>query len=76
MRLKKDINLTAFFLSVQKCQGDVWFQSDEGDRLNLKSQLCQYVFLAAFLDKKIALSGMIVCERQQDAQMLRDFTEA
>ena len=40
----KDVN--KFFEVVDSCKGRVELVTGEGDRLNLKSKLCQYVSLA------------------------------
>ena len=40
----KDVN--KFFDVVDSCKGRVELVTGEGDRLNLKSKLCQYVSLA------------------------------
>ena len=40
----KDVN--KFFEVIDSCKGKVELVTGEGDRLNLKSKLCQYVSLA------------------------------
>ena len=37
----KDVN--TFFKIIDECQGDVFLASDEGDMINLKSKLSQYL---------------------------------
>ena len=44
MHLKSDADITKFLLTVKHCQSDVFYESDEGDVLNLASTLSQYVF--------------------------------
>lgn len=45
-----NINQVHSFLStVGKCKGDVWLESQEGDRYNLKSALSQYIAMGALL---------------------------
>lgn len=75
MRFKQNINLSAFFEQVRKSNGDVWFFTNQKDQLNLKSQLSQYVFAAAFFDSEFRLSGNIICENPADEKLLQDFTE-
>lgn len=49
----KNINQVHEFLSaVNKCKGDVWLQSLQGDRYNLKSDLSQYIAIAALLKER------------------------
>ena len=42
-------NLEGFFDAVNKCTGDVKLITQEGDCLNLKSTLCQYVSFAKIM---------------------------
>lgn len=58
-------------------KGDVWFITAEGDKLNLKSLLSKYVFLAAANDPQSGLfsRGKIVCDVESDNDLLRDFLE-
>lgn len=76
MVIKKNADLTAFFARVRQCKGAVWFKTSEGDSLNLKSQLCQYVFLAAFRDQTLCLNGRISCDLEQDEPLFSDFIES
>ncbi|MCM1193122.1 MAG: polya polymerase [Lachnospiraceae bacterium] len=71
--LRDDIDLAAFFAAVNRCQGEVLFLSEEGDRMNLKSTLCQYLFTSVYLQKDIKLEGQIVCALPEDAETLAPF---
>ena len=42
----KDVN--KFFEVIDSCKGKVELVTGEGDRLNLKSKLCQYVSLCKY----------------------------
>lgn len=46
MKLVNVDNVDEFFKTVDSCKGKVELVSPEGDRLNLKSKLTQYVALA------------------------------
>ena len=46
MKFHNVTNLEGFFDAVNKCTGDVKLITQEGDCLNLKSTLCQYVSFA------------------------------
>ena len=58
-------------------EGDVWFTTAEGDKLNLKRLLCKYVFLAAADDPQRGMfsRGKIVCDVESDYDLLRDYME-
>ena len=46
MRVKNITDIEAFFKVVDQCKGKVELVTGEGDRLNLKSKLAQYVSMA------------------------------
>lgn len=46
MKITNIRNVDKFFEIVDNCKGKVELVTGEGDRLNLKSKLCQYVSLA------------------------------
>ncbi|MBQ4610475.1 MAG: polya polymerase [Clostridia bacterium] len=54
MKIKDISEPTRFFEAVNNCAGRVELLSAEGDCLNLKSRLCQYIALTqVFEDKRI-----------------------
>lgn len=46
MKVQNITDVNKFFEVVDTCKGKVELVTGEGDRLNLKSKLCQYVSLA------------------------------
>lgn len=74
MKLKEKLDLTAFFDAVRLCEGRVWFRTREGDCLNLKSQLSQYLFVAAWLEPSRPLDGELTCDRAEDQPLLEPFS--
>lgn len=76
MKLKAKINYTDFLMEARKCGGDVFFCTAEGDRLNLKSLLCEYIFIAAALQTNLLENGEVVCADPADAAKLADYVEA
>ena len=46
MKVTNIKNIEGFFNTVDSCKGKVELVTGEGDRLNLKSKLCQYVSMA------------------------------
>ena len=46
MKIQNINNIEKFFQVVDSCVGKVELVTGEGDRLNLKSKLCQYVSMA------------------------------
>lgn len=78
MKLKNNVSLVDFLRAAQQCSGEVLYKTDEGDVLNLKSQLSQYIFLAALSSDHISVlpQGQIHCENEGDYQLLADHLES
>lgn len=52
MKIKTGKNLKAFFAVADACEGHVWLESPWGDRINLKSELSQYVAAYKLIKEK------------------------
>lgn len=72
-RLKKDADITKFLIAVKGCQADVFFDSNEGDILNLASTLSQYVFCSIAGRPSFLENGTIRCDDNGDYELLSDF---
>lgn len=75
MRLKENTDLIRFIKTAAKCHGEVIFHSKDGDKLNLKSTLSQYLFAAAVGNEALLTAGTVYCELQEDADMLQEFMQ-
>lgn len=73
MKIREEIDYMDFLTQVKKCRGEVVFKSDEGDVLNLKSVLSQYVFAAVMSSGELISRGEIVCEDEADYTVLSYF---
>lgn len=51
MKLNNKIEVNALLEAVRQAKGDVYLESIEGDRYNLKSELSQYIALGTILSK-------------------------
>lgn len=71
--LREDIDLASFFTAVNQCKGEVVFLSAHGDRMDLKSVLCQYLFASVYLQNDVKAEGCIECEFQEDTATLKSF---
>ena len=60
MKVEKISNLENFFKVVDSCVGKVELITGEGDRLNLKSKLAQYVSMAIIFSNSDVLELEIV----------------
>ena len=64
----KDVN--KFFDVVDSCTGKVELVTGEGDRLNLKSKLCQYVSLAnIFSNGEIPELDIVAYEKEDQPEI-------
>ena len=67
----KDIN--AFFKMIDTCEGTVELVTGEGDRLNLKSKLSQYVSLANIFSNGEIPELEIIAYEKEDIDKLLSF---
>lgn len=49
MKLTREIEIADFLIAIKNAQGEVWLESKQGDRYNLKSTLSRYVAIAALI---------------------------
>ncbi|MCM1193877.1 MAG: hypothetical protein NC548_35075 [Lachnospiraceae bacterium] len=73
MRLREDADITEFLNAVKKCCGEVFFETEDGDSLNLKSFLSEYLFSMVASNRNYVLSGKVVCRREEDYEVLGKF---
>lgn len=52
MRLKNSKEIKAFEEAINKSKGDVWLETPEGDKLNLKSLYCKYIAIDRLLEDR------------------------
>ncbi|MCM1027568.1 MAG: polya polymerase [Roseburia sp.] len=73
MHIKSNASIVNFLKQVQKCRGDVLFETSEGDRIALKSTLSQYIFCTVALNPELLQSGAIRFEQEDDRLLLAEF---
>lgn len=73
MRLKRNVDLIGFIKTIKKCRQDVFFCTAEGDRLNLRSTLSQYLFSVLIGNKELLQNGKIECKEVSDYQILEGY---
>ena len=72
MKLNEHADVVRFLKTVNECPGEVTFCTEDGDCLNLKSALSQYVFVMLFSKPELLRSGEIRCG-EAAAERLREF---
>ena len=66
-----DIDLKEFNEVLAACKGDVFMVTPEGDRLNLKSKLCQLVSLSTIFESASTIPEMeIIAHEKEDIDRL------
>lgn len=71
MKVTNITNIDAFFKVIDACSGKVELVTNEGDRLNLKSKLSQYVALAnVFSDGKIDELELVAYEKDDVSRLI------
>lgn len=76
MKVENIKNIDKFMEVIDSCSGKVELVTGEGDRLNLKSKLSQYVSLASiFSDETIDGLEIIAYESDDAAKILQFMTK-
>lgn len=73
MYLKQPFNAVDFFKTIDRCGGEVLLRTKEGDILNLRSQLCRFVFAVAVSEKSFFEGARVECSSPSDYEVLRDY---
>ena len=73
MKIQNINNIDKFFQVVDSCAGKVELVTGEGDRLNLKSKLCQYVSMANIFSNGEIPELEIIAYEKEDIDKLIAF---
>jgi len=73
MKIKNITNVNEFFGVLDRCKGKVELVTSEGDRLNLKSKLCQYIMLTKMFSEAKIDEIEIVASEPEDINFLLDY---
>ncbi len=76
MKIDKIENVQEFFQIIDDCKGRVELLTGEGDRLNLKSKLCQYLSMAQIFSKQDELHLEIVASEGEDLQKICSYLDS
>ncbi len=68
-----DVDVPSFLQVLDSCEGEVYLMTRDGDRLNLKSKLCQLVGLTRLIEGGKIAEAFIMCERESDESKLFRF---
>ena len=73
MKIKNIKDIEGFFKAVDSCEGKVELVTGEGDRLNLKSKLSQYVSMANIFSNGEIPEMEILAYAKEDVDKLLNF---
>ncbi|MBR4139791.1 MAG: polya polymerase [Lachnospiraceae bacterium] len=73
MKIQNINNIEKFFQVIDSCSGKVELVTGEGDRLNLKSKLCQYVSMANIFSNGEIPELEIIAYEKEDIDKLISF---
>lgn len=72
MKLKTNIEVQDFLKAVDRCAGNVYLLSEQGDRLNLKSVISRYVSVGKLLSEE-GDNLELFCDKREDEQNFFSF---
>lgn len=73
MKIKNITNPDKFFKAIDECKGTVELISQEGDRINLKSKLAQYISIANIFSNGYIRELELVAHNKEDVDRLIKF---
>lgn len=73
VKVQNITDIDGFFKTVDSCEGRVELITGEGDRLNLKSKLCQYVSMAKMFSNGDIPELEIIAHEKEDVDKLVNF---
>ena len=73
MKIMNITNVEKFFEVVDTCKGKVELVTGEGDRLNLKSKLCQFVSMASIFSNTEIPELELLAYEPEDIEKLINF---
>ena len=75
MKFKNIVQIDDFLAAVNKCTGNVYLNSTEGDVFNLKSRLSQYVAIGALLGDEGDYLELFCDNRKDEEHFFKFFAD-
>lgn len=73
MKILGITNVDKFLEVLDRCQGKIELVTSEGDRLNLKSKLCQYLALSKIFSEAKIDEIEIIASEPEDVKILLEY---
>lgn len=74
-KIRQNTYLPDFYSQVHSCKKDVYFITNEGNRINLKSLMSQIFFQTTFIHTQEAAKGFVYCQNQADYELLANYLD-
>ena len=74
-KIKRNTYLPDFYTQIDTCKKDVYFITNDGNRINLKSMMSQIFFHTTFIHTEEAEHGFIYCQNQSDYDILANYLD-
>ena len=68
-----EVNLDEFVKALDQCKGNVYLVTEEGDRINMKSQFCRMIGLYHIINGGKFAGGNFECDNPEDEATLFRF---
>ncbi len=68
-----NVSMSEFSEVIASCKGDVFMVTPEGDRLNLKSKLCQLIGFTSLIEGGVVSNARLECSDKEDESKLFRF---
>lgn len=75
MRLTNINEVNKFINLINECKGDVWLESVEGDKINLKSKLSQYIAISALISIEGDHLNLYCSLHEDEVKFIKFFNE-
>lgn len=75
MKLANIKEVDNFLKTVNECAGSVWLESTDGDKINLKSKLSQYVAISALISCESDNLELFCSLREDEMRFFKFFRE-
>ena len=68
-----NVDVPDFLAVLDSCKGNVYLVTREGDKLNLRSKLCQLVGLTQLIEGGKIAEAFVMCDNEEDERRLFRF---
>ncbi len=68
-----NVDLREFTEMLDSCEGDVYMVTEDGDRLNLRSKLCQLIGFTKLIEGGRVSNATLECDNKDDESKLFRF---